>query len=538
MKNVRVPLLRGVALAAAALAASYAAHAQAQATPPAPAQAVAPSAAAPAPSRFLLNAVRFAGNAAVTTADLMSAVKPYVGRPVGNEELGLIATEVRRLYEARGLGLVAIGYPNQGLQDGVLQITVVEPTVARVGVTSGARPPVSAERVERVLARQGLRAGQPLDLLALDRAMFTLNDWPGVVAKTSLVPGGDEGSYSVDIATERARPWEASIDADNHGSRSSGRVRVGTLLRWNNPLSIGDNLDLRAVISSGSATTVGRLGYELPVGATPLRAGIGYSRVSYELDGVFAGANAVGSADVVDLSLSYPIVRSRETNLIGRLALEDKSLSDEFGTTTDKHIRAVVASASFESRDRVWGGGYWGGAASVQFGKLTDETTVAGASNVDATAVGSFRKYSAQVSRLQAITPTWSVFTGLAGQWASKNLDSAEKFTLGGAKGVRAYPAAEAPSDEGLIFNAELRWWLNPAWSTYAFYDAGHAKLQKQPTSTGDNTRSLHGYGLGLQFSDPKLFTLKATLGVRGKDVVQSEEDSRSRLLVQVQRSF
>ena len=34
-------------------------------------------------------------------------------------------------------------------------------------------------------------------------------------------------------------------------------------------------------------------------------------------------------------------------------------------------------------------------------------------------------------------------------QLSSKNLDSSEKFTLGGIGGVEAYPSGEASGDEG-----------------------------------------------------------------------------------------
>ena len=154
--------------------------------------------------------------------------------------------------------------------------------------------------------------------------------------------------------------------------------------------------------------------------------------------------------------------------------------------------------------------------------------------------LGAFAKASLQLTRLQALTPRFSFFAGVAGQWASQNLDNAEKLTQGGARGVRAYPAAEGASDQGAILNTELRWWINPHWSSFAFYDAAHGRLRRAPDGPGDNTRTLHGAGLGVQYSNPELFTLKATLGVRSSEPVLSDSDGngRSLLLVQLQHSF
>jgi hemolysin activation/secretion protein len=507
------------------------------ALPCAAVQAAGPAPAAPAAdasASFLLREVRFSPTVAVSQADLQKAVRPFLGRQVASGDLVKISTAVRQLYEARGFGLMGMGFVSQDLHDGVLQVTIVEPRVTRVLVDSTGRAPVSEARAQAVLARNGIQDGQPLDLRQVDRAMFTLNDWPGVKARTTLTPGGDEGSYTVAVQTERGRAWDASVDADNHGTALSGRYRIGALLRWNNPLGVGDNLDLRAVASSGSGNTVGRLGYEIPVGPTPWRFGIGYSRVAYELSESFEGA--VGTADVIDASLSYPIVRSRDTNLVGRVGLENKRLDDEFnGLNSEKRLQVATAGITFESRDTLGGGGFNGGSLGVQLGRLKDGP------NIDVYTLGKFAKGSFQVTRLQAVTRKVSAFVGLSGQVASRNLDNAEKLTLGGARGVRAYPAAEGASDIGGLINAELRYWVNPQWTTYVFHDAARGKVRKTPTPTtsGSNTRNLHASGLGVQYTNPELLTVKATLGVRGDAPVLSDTDnSRTLLLVQVQHAF
>ncbi|MBX3622846.1 MAG: ShlB/FhaC/HecB family hemolysin secretion/activation protein [Rhizobacter sp.] len=514
------------------------------ATPPA---AAASAPAAPSPlsaipatdGRFVLKEVRFSPTRAVPGAELQALVAPFLGKEVDATGLSVIATVVRRAYEERGFGMAGVGYPPQDLTQGVLQIAIVEPQVERVSIEAPPEPPVSAERVTRVLDAAGVRPGEPLDLQALDRAMYTLNDWPGVSAKVTLLPSGDEGKYKVNVQTERRRWWDASVDADSHGSSTSGRYRVGTLLRWNNPGGIGDNLDLRLLASNGAGTTVGRLGYEAPLGATPWRAGLGYSRVGYELGEQFAALGATGTADVVDASISYPVVRRRDSNLVARLGLANKKLRDDIAglPTTEKTIRAADLTLAFEARSAWGGGGYTGGSVGVQAGRLRYPGEPL---PLPAAQPGGFTKLSLQLSRLQALGRGWSVFVGLAGQAANKTLDNAEKFTLGGDKGVRAYPVAEGSSDSGAIVNTELRYWVDPQWSTYAFYDWAHGRDKAAATlSGGTDRRTLRGYGLGVQYTNPDLFTLKASLAVRGNEPVHTEEDNpKTRLLVQIQRSF
>lgn len=537
--------LRSICLSLATLAAlASAAHAQTQPlrnSPPAPAASgvVGSMSSSTTDGKFLLKEVRFGATRLVSPAELQALVKPFVGREIDAAELTVIATAVRRAYEERGLGMAGVGYPPQDLTQGVLQIAIVEPQVERVIIEASPKPPVSEARVARVLDNAGVRAGEPLDLEMLDRALFTLNDWPGVAAKATLLPTGDEGKYRVSVQTEARRPWDASIDFDNHGSSVSGRYRLGTLLRWNNPSGIGDNLDLRLLVSNGAGTTVGRLGYEAPIGASAWRGGLGYSRVGYELGEQFEDAGFTGKADVFDASLSYPFLRSRDGNLVGRMAVMNKKLTDDIAdvASSKKTIRAAEFTLAFESRSTVFGGGYNGGNLGVQFGKLSDDSATP---PTDTTPLGNFTKVTAQATRLQSLTRTLALFVGGAGQWANKNLDNAEKFTLGGDKGVRAYPAAEGSSDVGAIINTELRYWISPLWTTYTFFDWGYGRIRKTPDAlTGDNTRTLHGYGLGVQYTDPDLFTLKASVGIRGNDAVQSEnENPKARLLVQIQHSF
>ena len=536
---------------ALALAFPLVSHGQADAQAPALRNAPQPAEAASAPRaavarpvvRFTITSVRFTPTKVVPEPELQQVVKPWLNREIAATDLAVVAVALRRFYEERGYGLVGVGFPSQDLAQGVLQIAIVEPRIVRVTVESPDKPPIAPQKISAVLARNGIAKDAPLDVLALDRAMYTLNDWPGVAAKSTLLPTGDEGQYAIAVQTEARRGWDASVDADNYGSETTGRYRAGALLRWNNPTGSGDNLDLRASVSSGKGTLVGRLGYEIPLGSSAWRLGAGISRVEYELGQDFAGAGALGSANVADVSLSYPFIRSRDRNLVGRFALTNKKLVDEFGDITEKKVRGGEFGLSFENRDAFAGGGFTGGNLALQFGKLDIESEFYrnyDAGLGDRATQGSFRKLGVQVNRLQAIVPRVSLFVGLVGQFASKNLDNAEKMTLGGARGVRAYPSAEGSSDEAAVLNTELRLWVDPQWTGFLFYDTGHGKRSKRPADDGvSNTLNLHGSGLGVQYTNAELFTLKAAVARRGDEPVTSEADNkRTRFLVELQHAF
>ena len=118
---------------------------------------------------------------------------------------------------------------------------------------------------------------------------------------------------------------------------------------------------------------------------------------------------------------------------------------------------------------------------------------------------GSFNKWNLDIARIQA-TPVngLSVFGRFSGQSASKNLDSSEKFGLGGAQGVRAYPTGEGYGDSGWLAQLEGRYAMGE-FSPYAFYDAGevriNAKTDSLTTQPATNKRSIAGAGVGTRYA-------------------------------------
>lgn len=112
---------------------------------------------------------------------------------------------------------------------------------------------------------------------------------------------------------------------------------------------------------------------------------------------------------------------------------------------------------------------------------------------------GSFDKFNLELVRLQTIGSAWSLMGRLSLQAAGKNLDSSEKFSLGGATGVRAYPTGEANGDAGALAQIDLRYNAG-AYAPYVFFDGGTIKTNSKPAAGAtNNERTLSGGGFGLR---------------------------------------
>lgn len=149
--------------------------------------------------------------------------------------------------------------------------------------------------------------------------------------------------------------------------------------------------------------------------------------------------------------------------------------------------------------DDFGGGGLNNFDISTNFGKLTIESPVALAiDEISAKTNGIYKKMFITGNRLQRISDNDSLWLALSAQWASKNLDSSEKFVLGGASGVRAYPQGEGIGDQGYLASIEYRHNFSEALQAALFYDTGSVSINREVfDSAASNKRTLSGMGLG-----------------------------------------
>ena len=119
----------------------------------------------------------------------------------------------------------------------------------------------------------------------------------------------------------------------------------------------------------------------------------------------------------------------------------------------------------------------------------------------------------------------------LFGQQASKNLASAEKISLGGPNGVRAYPVGEALGDSGNLVQVEYRylWPGVKVWdgelNVSAHYDWGQVRVNENPPAIAtQNKRSISGYGVGVSLGAEGGFIVRASVSWRADDEVPTAD--------------
>ena len=495
-----------------------------------------PAMKAPDGARFIVKGFRFTRTTAFPEAQLLPLLQDLVGKSLGLADLESAADRITRYYRSRGWMVARAYIPSQDIKDGIVEIIVLEGRLDRVSVVSGEGGRLNAAVVTDIVAA-ALHAGEVRED-GMERALLLINDLPGVQATSSLSPGADVGTSLLTVETVEGRALAGNVDLDNGGSKFSGVWRLGANLNLNDPRGIGDQLFARVTHSSG--TEYARLGYQLPWGANGLTAGASYTYSDYRLCCDFAPLQAKGDAKVASLTLAYPVMRSRAANVRLSAGVDAKAFYNQTiaGTTSDKDARVLNLALSADATDAWAGGGYSSGSVSMAAGRFDLGGWSPDLQVDDATARthGDYQKVNLTALRLQAVGDDWTLFAAFSAQFASRNLDSAEKFSLGGPAGVRAYPQGEAAGDEGLQLNLEMRRQLGHGFELSGFLDHGEIRLHRNEWTgwQGANTRignryGLSGVGVALQYSSNAVqirATVAQPLGSNpGRDVHDNDSD-------------
>lgn len=480
---------------------------------------------------------RITGNQAIPGSELRPLLDDLKGRTL---TLGQLQQAARRLtdhYRQRGYLLARAYLPAQEIERGIVEIAVLEGRYGQVRLRNGSR--VAGHTLEAPLGN--LQRGAAVRAGPLERSLLLLSDIPGVEVRSTLRPGASVGTSDLIVEAQPGPLVSGSIDADNYGNRFTGEYRLGGTLNLNSPLAIGDRLTLRAM-GSDEEQTYQRIAYQLPLGMAGTQLGVAYSDMDYELAKDFDDLDAHGNARIASAFLLQPLIRGRAFNLYGHLQFDDKRLKDDidlFASKSDMRSRNWSASLSGNGQDRLGSGGLTSFSLTYTHGDLNiDDGPVEQQDALTARTQGSFNKWNPAFLRLQRLSRRLSLYARVEGQLSDNNLNSAEKFWLGGAYGVRAYPQGEAAGDQGWLANLELRYDLTPAWQLSTFLDHGEVRLNKDTWDSGDNHRSLSGAGVGVNWSDYGWRVSAVSAWKLGNDDPQSDVDRTPRAWVQIVRYF
>lgn len=462
---------------------------------------------------FKLNDVTFHGADTVPPGELAQAYQEYIGRDVPVSVLCEIRDRASAILFNEGL-FARVEIPAQRISDGHVSFEVIEAYIASVrvrGDDSGAQ-----SKVEDYIER--LRGMKPFNIRLAQRYLFLASDVPGVAIAATLRPAGKgRGAIELDI-TVRRKPVSAIANAQNFGSSPTGPW--GALAR----------VDLNGFTEFGERTTL--VGYQ-SFDIKEQRVFQGIEEARFGSDGLLGrlslswgethpgdalrASDFFGQSYVTDLSLFYPVIRSRSENLgvTGGFETVDQKISSLGLPLTKDHLRVVYLRAGGDISWR------WELPLKIDGGiELRQGVSIFGAS----------KRHNPFLSRIEGdpdafvlrgdaratlgLPDRFTAIERIQGQYAGVPLLSYEEQPVGNLTIGRGYDPAALSGDQAIASATDLRWGAYPisvGWpvtvSLFGFFDA--ARIWN--SDTGGLNKTAKSFGGGVTFDMLSLFHVETT---------------------------
>ena len=450
--------------------------------------------------RIKVSKIKFSGQSLYTEEELQAQLAGSLKEEMSFADLQAAAQKITDFYHKNGY-MAAIAYlSTQTIVEGTVTISILEGhydtrSFANSSelVTGRAEGLAHLAKTGRIIRRQDM-----------DRLLLIMNDIPGVRAHAYISPGSHTGTSNTLIKLTTTEKEGGFLYTDNYGNRYTGRERIGVLYHWNNLGHVGDQLQV-GYLRSYRGDDLGNydIRYELPVGNFGTFAGIEYSRTDYALGENYRKYNSYGTSSTWRIYSRTPWKRTLNNNLYFHFSYAHSNLTDRmdsFHTDGEKHGDAIRFGLDGDYRTARAASSY---KLMHTMGRMSMDSDFSRRGDSYHTE-GFYQKTNLDAYHIQRLNDRWTLHASLTAQYGWHNLDSSEKFYIGGYNAVRAYPQGETGGDTGILGSLEFRYRTgNPHIQLAGFLDAGYVRYEKDPLPTETkNSRTLSGIGLGILWND------------------------------------
>ncbi|MEL6494491.1 MAG: ShlB/FhaC/HecB family hemolysin secretion/activation protein [Cyanobacteria bacterium J06623_7] len=476
------------------------------------------------PGSITVSKFNFVGNTVFSPTELNRAIASFIDRPISFAQLVEAAEKITQLYISHGYITTGAYIPAQSLNSGIVEIQIVEGSLAAIEVNVEGRL-----QADYVRARLANKIATPLQIDRLQSALQLLQLNPQIESLTAELSSGIEpGTNILSVSVVSADSFKIQANLSNNRNVSVGTFERGVMLEEANLLGIGDSLRLAYENTAGSDRYT--WGYQIPINARDATLGFDFRWIKNEIvQSSFESADIDIESRNYDLTWRQPLLQratpevSQEFALslttarrisLGTIMNVPQALSP--GADEDGEIRTSVLSLGQEwlqrNRQEVI-------SARSQFNLGLD---VLDATILPEDPDGIFFSWRGQFSYLRSLSQSESPFVPVFWlrselQLAADPLIPTEQFSLGGASTIRGYRQDALLTDSGFLASAEFRLPLKR-------FDSLKATLQVAPfvdfgtgwNNDGESTEfnTLMGVGLGLLLQTPESFSARLDWGL------------------------
>ncbi|HEY6599592.1 MAG TPA: POTRA domain-containing protein, partial [Pseudomonadales bacterium] len=174
-------------------------------------------------ARFRVTSIRISGATAFSDLELLPFLDGIAGRDVTLAELEAGAARITQFYRSHGYPVARAYVPAQNVENGGVEIAVLEGRYGKLDVRNHTR-------LSDSVVRSTLRApaaDNVIETAPLDHDMLLLKDLAGVAVEATLTPGELVGTSDLVVDITAAPTWSGTLEADTFGNDYTGELRFG-----------------------------------------------------------------------------------------------------------------------------------------------------------------------------------------------------------------------------------------------------------------------------------------------------------------------
>lgn len=372
----------------------------------------------------------------ITQEQAQEVLKPFTNSKLTFDQIKEAGLAVTRFYSLVGR-VAQASIPPQDVVNGEIWIKVIEGKVGNVIVELDKQSPsrLKSEVIQKFITANNAK-GNLISLNGLERSLALLNEMPGNELSGELSPGDQEETSNIQLNAKDTGLVAGRVEVSNYGANNTGVGQISGNLTLNNPSGNGDQATLDVISSQGSV--FGQFKYGLPLGADGWRVSAGMSSLDYNGSSSFSSTLTEGTAQTYGFYSTYALQRTARSNKTFVVNFENKNYNNLTSGLQSSNYQINVLSAGLNGNhfdDQVYVN--WGATATI--GHLSIINVTQATNDIQGAATqGYFGKLAFNGSVKQALPfDRTHIITSIYGQFANKNLNSAEQFYLGGPYGVR-----------------------------------------------------------------------------------------------------
>jgi len=410
---------------------------------------------APAGPKILVKNINVIG-VTIFSADKINAItNQFKNKDLTLKEIQKIADLITDLYRQKGYITSRAYIPPQKIEQGNLEIRVMEATVGDIQVKGNRF--YSTGIIRKYVS---IKKGEPFNYTDLQKDLVKINEHPDRNAKAILVPGKDPGSTDVVLDVKDYLPVHVSLGYDDFASRFVRRNRYTTTLTDNNLLGQDDILTIQYLRGDANDYYSYSARYLYPV-TRDLNIGLFAARSKIVLGKEYTDVLSRGKSRLFSIYGTQNIVKNENLVFNLNFGFDYKDVYNFLSGEVSSQDRLRIAKAGFDfdltdnfgrtiiSDDFNYGIPSIMGGTKAHLQPTDKPTSRSGAG-------GEFLKDTLNLVRLQRLLFGSTLLWKNQLQFSPSILTATEQFQVGGPANNRGYPPAEFVGDRGYSMTWEL----------------------------------------------------------------------------------